>query len=117
MSRKRTAQAPEDDEILKHNNVPFPLAASYLGWSTESLRRALQQQRAPIGMAAQNPETGSWSYNISPGALIAYKHGELEMYSLRDLVDMISGAVQRELDTRLAASRSALMQIIGGQDG
>lgn len=115
--RRVQANIPTDDEIWGYNNVPYGIAARYLGWSDITVRRALQQGRAPFGMAAQNPDTGSWSYNISPGALIAYKHGELEMYSLRDLVDMISGAVQRELDTRLAASRSALMQIIGGQDG
>ena len=114
MSRKRTATAPDEAEILAHNNVPLTLAASYLGWSSVTLRYALQQQGAPFGMAAQNPETETWAYNISPGALIAYKHGDLEMYSLRGLVDIISSAVERELDTRLTASRSAIAKLLGG---
>lgn len=115
--RRIQSNIPTDDEIWGYNNVPYGIAARYLGWSDITVRRALQQERAPFGIAAQNPDTGSWSYNISPGALIAYKNGTLPFYSLRGLVDMISDGVQRELDTRIAAVQTAVGKLLGGNNG
>ena len=77
MSRKTTAQTPTDQDILGYNNVPVEVAAKYIGWSSCNVCYALQQERAPYGTAARTSET-SWTYNISPGLLIAYKRGTLE---------------------------------------
>lgn len=115
--RRAQAGVPSDDEILSYTNVPYGVAAKYLGWSDITVRRALQQERAPFGIAAQNPETESWSYNISPGALIAYKNGTMPFYSLKGLVGMISDGVERELDTRIAAVQTAVGKLLGGNNG
>ena len=100
MPRRTNAAPPSDDEIMAYLNVPYAVAAKYIGWSDTTIRYALQEERAPFGIAARNPETGTWSYNISPAALIKYKRGELEYYRLNDLVSTIAGAVERELNKR-----------------
>lgn len=33
MSQKSTEQTPTDEEILAYNNVPYQIAAKYIGWS------------------------------------------------------------------------------------
>lgn len=88
MPRRATAQTPTDEDILAYNNVPVELAAKYIGWSSCNVCYALQQERAPFGMAAQTSEC-TWTYNISPGALIGYKHGKLEAWKLGGLMKVI----------------------------
>ena len=108
---RSTAPPPTDEEILSHSNVPFDLAARYIGWSTASVRYALQQGRAPFGCAAQNEETGTWSYNISPGLLVKYKRGDLQSWRLRDVIDMAADGIQQVLDTRLNAAAKLVAEI------
>lgn len=100
MSRKVTAQTPTDQEILAYNNVPVELAAKYIGWSSCNVCYALQQERAPYGTAARTGES-SWTYNISPGLLIAYKRGELEAWKLGGLVKVLGTEINEIIDTRL----------------
>ena len=64
MAWKRTATTPTDEEILALDNVRPDIAGRYIGWSSPTITNALKQERAPFGFAAQNPETGSWHYNI-----------------------------------------------------
>ncbi len=111
---KNTAPPPEDSEILSYSNVPYPLAAKYIGWSDVSVRYALQQGRAPFGCAAQNEETGTWAYNISPGLLVKYKHGDLQPWQLRDVINLAADGIQQVLDTRLAAA-AKLVSEMGGR--
>lgn len=113
MPRRTNAAPPSDDEIMAYLNVPYAVAAKYIGWSDVSLRYALQEQRAPFGMAAQNPETGTWSYNIMPAALIKYRHGELEYYRLNDLIKIICEAIEREMSKRLGALTRLIDTILG----
>ena len=87
------------------------MAARYIGWSDASVRYALQQGRAPFGCAAQNEETGTWSYNISPGLLVKYKHGDLQSWRLRDVIDMAADGIQQVLDTRLAVAAKLMAEI------
>jgi len=103
MARKRTKVAVPDEEILTYDNVPYEIAATYIGWSDVSIRNALKQGRAPFGCAAQNPETKTWSYNISPGLLVNYKRGTLPAWRLNDVINMAADGIQQLLDTRLAA--------------
>jgi hypothetical protein len=69
---------PSDSEILAMDNVLPAVAAKYIGETPVFVRLGLQQNRLPIGSAVQNP-SGKWSYNISPGLLVAYKRGTLRL--------------------------------------
>ncbi len=102
MSRKMTAQTPTDEEILAYNNVPVEVAAKYIGWSSCNIYRALQQERAPFGMAAKTG-ANSWTYNISPGLLVKYKHGEIQAYRLNEVIKLAADGIQEVLDSRLEA--------------
>lgn len=102
MPRKKTAQTPSDEDILGYNNVPVDVAAKYIGWSTCNTYRALQQERAPFGMAAQTSET-TWTYNISPGLLVKYKNGELQSWRLNEVIKLAADGVQQVIDARLDA--------------
>lgn len=108
MPKRSGRPAPSEEEIRAHSNVPYELAARYIGWSDISVRYALQQGRAPFGCAAQNPETGTWSYNISPGLLIRYKAGDLPYYRLNDIINLAAEGTQKVLDMRLAAAAKLL---------
>ena len=102
MARKMTAQTPTDQEIMSYNNVPVDVAAKYIGWSSCNVYRALQQERAPFGMAAQTSET-AWTYNISPGLLVKYKNGELQAYRLNEVIKLAADGIQQVLDSRMEA--------------
>ena len=69
---------PSDQEILAMDNVPPRTAAKYLGTGALSVYYALQQGVAPYGYAVLNPG-GKYSYQISPGLLVAYKRGTLKI--------------------------------------
>ena len=100
MPRKMTAQTPTDKDILAYNNVPVDVAAKYIGWSSCNVARALQQERAPFGMAAKTSET-TWTYNISPGLLVKYKHGELQAWRLNEVLKLAADGIEEILDTRM----------------
>ena len=65
------------EEILQMKNVTPVAAGIYLGMNQQTIRYALQQNRAPFGFAVQNPNNGRWRYHISPAALVNYKEGHL----------------------------------------
>ena len=90
------------------------LAAKFIGWSDVTIRYALQEERAPFGIAAQNPKTGTWAYNISPGLLIKYKNGELQAYKLKDLSQMLADHAERIIETRVGTVSQAIGKILGG---
>jgi hypothetical protein len=69
---------PTDTEILAVNNVPPRMAAKYLGAGALSVYYALQQGVAPYGYAVKCPG-GKYTYHISPGLLVAYKRGTLNI--------------------------------------
>ena len=96
---KKTAKRPlTDEEIMAYD----------IGWSSPTIYRALREERAPFGLAVCSEETGTWTYNISPGLLVKYKRGDLPTYRLRELEEVMVRHVQEALDLRLAGV-SALM--------
>lgn len=109
MPKRPNHTPPTDEEILSQNNVPVEIAAKYIGWSTATIYYALQEERAPFGFAAQNPEKGTWTYNISPGLLIAYKRGTLPTYKLDEVQKLAVDGIERILSEKL----SAMGKIIG----
>lgn len=92
---------PTDREIMSYRNVPVEVAARYLGMSTTTIKNALQQERAPFGFASQNPEKGSFTYQISPDRLIRYQSGELPMYRINEIMEMAAAGVEDILNQRL----------------
>lgn len=112
MPRKSNAAPPTDEEILAHTNVPVDLAARYIGWSTTTIYYALQDQRAPFGMAVKSPK-GGWAYNISPGLLVRYKRGDLPTYRLNEVIDLAAEGVERIINQRLSAGEKLLAAIAG----
>lgn len=107
---KRVKREPIPDEvILGYDNVPLEVAAQYIGWSSCNVAYALQQERAPYGCAAQtgvNKETGrpTYTYNISPGLLVGYKHGTIQAWHLGELCKLFEDRVGLLVETRLAAA-------------
>lgn len=97
MSRKTTAQTPTDEEIMGYTNVPVDVAAKYIGWSSCNVAYALQQERAPFGCAAKTGIGASgfptYTYNISPGLLVGYKHGTIQAWHLGELIKFFESRV------------------------
>ena len=112
MARRQTAPRPSEDEILSYANVPTMVAAKFLGWSDPTLRYALREGRAPFGIAARNPDTNTWSYNIAPAALIEYsKHG-LRPAMPREISERIADVLERTIDARTTAARDAVNAVL-----
>lgn len=113
MPRKAQYNIPTDDEILSQNNVPVEMACRYIGWSSPTLYYALQEQRAPFGMAVKSPN-GGWTYNISPGLLVAYKRGDLPTYRLEEVINLAAEGVERVVNAKLDGIGKVLNLIGGG---
>lgn len=111
--RPKTREDPAitDEDILAQDNVPVTMAAQYLGSSTATLYEALQDERVPFGWAVQR--NSRWAYHISPGGLVKYKHGELTMYKLKDVSDIICGDVSRLIDKRMEALGKLSAALLG----
>ncbi len=112
--KKRETPPIGEKEILSHSNVPVYLAAQFIGWSTPTLYRALQEQRAPFGFGVQNQETGSWAYNISPGLLVKYKRGDLPTYKLREVEELAVDGIERIVNERLSGLQTILNVALSG---
>ena len=94
-NQKNRARAPiTDADILAYDNVPVPIAAQYIGWTPNKLYYALQDHQVPFGFVAERESEkracgASWTYNISPGLLVAYKRGTLVTVPRGDLAAII----------------------------
>ena len=101
MARKSEALTPTDEQILAMDTVRPDVAARYIGWSSVTITNALKQERAPFGFAVQNLKTGTWTYNISPGLLVAYKRGTLPTYRLKEVIHLAAEGVEQIVDAKL----------------
>lgn len=106
MPRKPVLPPPTEEEIMGYANVPAELAARYIGWSSTTIYRALQEERAPFGFAVRC--TGNWAYNISPGLLVRYKRGDLPTYHLEEVQSLAVEGIERVINTKLSDIRRAL---------
>lgn len=96
--RKNARPAAPDEEILKYDNVPVEIAAAYIGIGAQSLRYAMQDRDCPFGfVCARVSDTAycgeRFTYNISPGLLVAYKKGTLQCMRTKDFERMLKDAV------------------------
>ena len=108
MPRIPDIDTPTERDILSYNNVPVEVAAKFIGWSSCNVAKALIQERAPFGMAAQtgvNEKTGrpNYTYNISPGLLVKYKNGELQSWRLNGVLKLAADGIEDILDQRMGA--------------
>ncbi len=81
---KTPRPVPSDEEILAYDSVPVDVAGRYIGMSMMTLYRALQEGKVPFGFSVPNDSAKTYSgvsyaYNISPGLLVAYKRGHLQI--------------------------------------
>lgn len=111
--RKKNAIAPTDEEILAYNRVPPEVAALYIEMSTPTLYSALQQQRASFGFAVQNLDTGTWTYNISPGGLVKYKHEGCPVIRLGELREMMADSAKEVLDAKMQSLNRVIEVVMG----
>lgn len=83
---------PTEAEIKAYRNVPVEVASVYLDWSAQAIRWALSEGRAPFGSAVKGK--ASWTFHISPGALIRYQKGELPSApSIKELQTIMADGV------------------------
>ena len=111
MPKRSSAPRPTDEQILAYDNVPPMVAGAYLGTSSPTIIRALQQGRAPFGWAALNEETGTYTYNISPGGLVKYKREGGKTIDLSLMQALLQEAVDRILSEKLTGMREALASL------
>jgi hypothetical protein len=67
-----------DEYILSLDRVTPEIAGKYIGADHEFIRNGLKQRVLPFGSAVLCPG-GRYSYHISPGLLVAYKRGTLNV--------------------------------------
>lgn len=107
------SDVPTEADIRRYQNVPVDVAAKYLGSSTSTIKRALQDGRAPFGFASRNPDKNAYTYQISPERLIRYQTGELPMYSINDIMRYAAAGIEDLLKAKteqLVKMCSAIMQ-------
>ena len=71
-------QTPTDSEILAMDNVPVRMAAKYTGLSLMATYYGLQDHTLPFGTGIKGNGC-KWAYSISPGLLVAYKRGTINV--------------------------------------
>lgn len=99
---------PTDAEILAYNNVPVAVAAAYLGCGPVVVQSALKQRCAPYGYAVENKDTHTWKYQVSPGALVKFKNGDLHEFPLDELV----GQIANKIDTIVSLRTRAAVKVL-----
>lgn len=110
--KRSTKAPPTDEEIMGYSNVPVEVAGRYIGWGHTAVRYALQQGRAPFGIAAQGENV--WYYNISPGALVRYKREGVPALGLGAILELVAKGVTKILDLRMEAAKQALNKAMDG---
>lgn len=109
MAEKRI---PTDAEIMKFRNVPVEVAAAYIGWTPQAIRWSLCEGRASFGTAVQGKS--SWTFHISPGALMKYQHGDLPAVpSIKELQTIMADGVTDLVNARLGNLNKVLQQVMG----
>lgn len=111
MEREKCDQTPTDEEILSYTNVPLQIASAYVGQGVKALKRGLIQKTVPFGYAVENQETGTYTFQISPGLLVNYQRGVLNGISVKGAVEIMTAEIERLLSAR---SRAALEVLAPG---
>jgi len=85
-----------DDEIRNMKKITCQIAADYLGISVIAVRTGMRYEKLPIGFAIKNEDsyTNSWSYNIIPERLIAYKYGKINEVQVRGIEQNLENIIK-----------------------
>lgn len=85
-----------DDEIRNMKKIACQIAADYLGISVIAVRTGMRYEKLPIGFAIKNEDsyTDSWSYNIIPERLIAYKYGKINEVQVRGIEQNLENIIK-----------------------
>lgn len=100
-------------EIWSKKNVPVALAAQYLGMSSDTIYAGLQEERIPFGFGIYRKSTETWTYHISPGALVKYRNGELPAYRLREVQKIFVEGAEQLLNTKLQGLSQIVAKVCG----
>lgn len=100
-------------EIWSKKNVPVALAAQYLGMSSDTIYAGLQDERMPFGFGVYKKATETWTYHISPGALVKYRNGELPAYRLREVQKIFVEGAEQLLNTKLQGLSQIVAKVCG----
>lgn len=82
-----------DEEIRRFPKITCKIAADYLGVSPMAVSIGMRNYLLPIGFAIHNEDkySDSWSYQIIPERLIAYKYGKISEVQVQN--------IEKSLDT------------------
>lgn len=99
MARKCLKRNVTEEQIRDFDNVPVEIAAAFIGMGPASLRNAMQDHDCPFGFVSVRDSATTYcgerfTYNISPGLLIAYKNGTLQCMRTNDFMRMLKDAVE-----------------------
>lgn len=109
--KKDAQHIPTEEEILSYRNVPANVAALFLGWPRNALCTALQDGRAPFGIAVHGK--ANWTYQISPGALVKYQREGLNTFGLKELQQTMADGIEQILSAKLVALNQVLEAVSG----
>lgn len=99
-------------EIWSKKNVPVALAAQYLGMSSDTIYAGLQEERIPFGFGIYRKATETWTYHISPGALVKYRNGELPAYRLKEVQQMFADGAESLINAKMSALSQVLNKVV-----
>jgi hypothetical protein len=78
-----------DDDIRNMKRISCKIAGDYLGIASTVVSMGMRNGKLPIGFAelkhVNRYHSETWSYNIIPERLIAYKYGKLNEFSINEL--------------------------------
>lgn len=102
-----------EKEIWSKKNVPVALAAQYLGMSSDTIYAGLQEERIPFGFGIYRKSTETWTYHISPGALVKYRNGELPFYRLKEVQQTFIEGVEKVINAKMSMIRQMFDRMFG----
>ncbi len=78
-----------DDDIRNMKRISCKIAGDYLGIASTVVSMGMRNGKLPIGFAelkhVNRYHSETWSYNIIPERLIAYKYGKLNEFSINEI--------------------------------
>lgn len=89
-----------DDEIRNMPKITLKIAGKYLGISPMAVGIGMRNNLLPIGFAVHNEErdrrwSESWSYQIVPERMIAYKYGRISEICVHNIEHNLNTIIEQ----------------------
>lgn len=89
-----------DDEIRNMPKITLKIAGEYLGISPIAVGIGMRNNLLPIGFAVHNEErdrgwSESWSYQIVPERMIAYKYGRISEIHVQNIEKNLNTIIEQ----------------------